>query len=85
MQQLMRLLTLLLCWVLAGMHKTQHMYLRYLCTTTGTMSASVEELIGAMTLEEKVSQLNTDSPAIPHLNITAFNWWQGIALVTTST
>ncbi len=42
---------------------------------------TIEDLINAMSLEEKVSQLNTDSPAIPHLNMTAFNWWQGWLLL----
>ncbi|MDE5747373.1 MAG: glycoside hydrolase family 3 protein, partial [Acetatifactor sp.] len=28
-----------------------------------------------MTLEEKASQLKFDAPAIPRLNIPAYNWW----------
>ena len=34
-----------------------------------------EELVEQMTLEEKVSQLRHDAPAIPRLNIPAYNWW----------
>lgn len=33
------------------------------------------ELVSRMTLEEKASQLRYDAPAIPRLNIPAYNWW----------
>lgn len=33
------------------------------------------ELVGRMTLEEKASQLRFDAPAIPRLDIPAYNWW----------
>lgn len=33
------------------------------------------ELVGRMTLEEKASQLRFDAPAIPRLEIPAYNWW----------
>ena len=35
----------------------------------------VDDLIGRMTLEEKVSQTIDVAPAIPRLNIPAYNWW----------
>ena len=35
----------------------------------------VNDLIDRLTLEEKVSQLNYDAPAIERLNIPAYNWW----------
>nr|WP_321412009.1 glycoside hydrolase family 3 C-terminal domain-containing protein [uncultured Carboxylicivirga sp.] len=35
----------------------------------------VDDLVAKMTLEEKVSQLQYESPAIPHLNIPEYNWW----------
>ncbi len=35
----------------------------------------VEFLIDNMTLEEKISQLNYDSPAIDRLKIPKYNWW----------
>jgi beta-glucosidase len=35
----------------------------------------VKELIGKMTLEEKVSQLEYEAPAIPRLNIPKYTWW----------
>ena len=34
-----------------------------------------KELVAAMTLEEKASQLRYDSPAIPRLGVPAYNWW----------
>ncbi len=33
------------------------------------------ELVSQMTLEEKASQLKFDAPAIPRLNVPAYNWW----------
>jgi beta-glucosidase len=32
-------------------------------------------LVGRMTLDEKISQLMNDAPAIPRLDIPAYNWW----------
>jgi len=34
-----------------------------------------QELVSQMTLEEKVSQLKYDAPAIPRLKVPAYNWW----------
>ncbi|BBF44697.1 beta-glucosidase [Lachnospiraceae bacterium KM106-2] len=34
-----------------------------------------KKLVSQMTLEEKASQLRYDAPAIPRLNIPAYNWW----------
>jgi beta-glucosidase len=35
----------------------------------------VDDLISRMTVEEKISQLMSDSPAIDHLDVPAYNWW----------
>jgi beta-glucosidase len=35
----------------------------------------VKDLIGRMTLAEKVSQMSYDSPAIGRLGVPAYNWW----------
>jgi beta-glucosidase len=35
----------------------------------------VDDLLSRMALEEKISQLTNDSPAIPRLDIPAYNWW----------
>ena len=34
-----------------------------------------KELVAQMTLEEKACQLRYDAPAIPRLNVPAYNWW----------
>jgi beta-glucosidase len=39
------------------------------------MEKRVDDLLSRMTLEEKVSQLTSDSPAIERLRIPAYNWW----------
>lgn len=43
--------------------------------TARSMSARILDLIGRMTLEEKVSQMMNHSPAIDRLDIPAYNWW----------
>ncbi len=35
----------------------------------------VDDLIARLTLEEKCAQMRYDAPAIPRLNIPAYNWW----------
>ena len=34
-----------------------------------------KELVAKMTIEEKMAQMRFDAPAIPRLNIPAYNWW----------
>ncbi|MDR0378198.1 MAG: glycoside hydrolase family 3 C-terminal domain-containing protein [Spirochaetaceae bacterium] len=40
-----------------------------------TREERIQDLISRMTLEEKVSQLSYDSPAIERLGIPEYNWW----------
>jgi beta-glucosidase len=35
----------------------------------------VDDLVSRMTLEEKISQMQNDAPAIPRLHVAAYNWW----------
>ncbi len=39
------------------------------------LNQRVEDLVGRMTLAEKVSQMQNDAAAIPRLGIPAYNWW----------
>jgi beta-glucosidase len=43
--------------------------------STLSVDQRVKSLITAMTLEEKVSQLGTDSPAIDRLAVPSYGWW----------
>ncbi|MBN1438060.1 MAG: glycoside hydrolase family 3 C-terminal domain-containing protein [Anaerolineales bacterium] len=40
-----------------------------------TVEERVEDLVGRMTLEEKVSQLGTEADAVDRLGIPAYDWW----------
>ncbi|MGD0647228.1 MAG: glycoside hydrolase family 3 C-terminal domain-containing protein [Acidobacteriaceae bacterium] len=44
-------------------------------TPTPETEKRVAALVGQMTLEEKVSQMQNDAGAIPRLNVPAYNWW----------
>lgn len=35
----------------------------------------VDDLVGRMTLEEKVSQMQNEAPAIPRLHVPSYDWW----------
>jgi beta-glucosidase len=39
------------------------------------ISERVDDLVGRMTLEEKASQMRHQAPAIPRLDIPAYDWW----------
>ena len=41
-------------------------------------SERVSKLVGAMTLEEKLAQLDTDTPAIPRLAVPSYHWRNNI-------
>ncbi|MDR0707633.1 MAG: glycoside hydrolase family 3 C-terminal domain-containing protein [Treponema sp.] len=43
--------------------------------TIDQREAKIKDLISTMTLEEKVSQLLYESPAVPRLGIPEYNWW----------
>lgn len=44
-------------------------------TDTPNFEQKAKELVSSMTLEEKVSQMSYESPAIERLNIPEYNWW----------
>src|ERR1044071_1973965 len=39
------------------------------------MDRRVEDLLSRMTLDEKISQLMSDSPGIERLDVPRYNWW----------
>ena len=43
--------------------------------TSLPLNGRISDLIGRLTLEEKIMQLNYESPAVPRLGIPAYNWW----------
>jgi len=43
--------------------------------TNASISKRVEGMISKMTLEEKILQMMNNSPAIPRLNVSKYNWW----------
>jgi beta-glucosidase len=57
--------------------------------TSRTFEERVDDLAARMTLEEKISQMGSESPAIPRLGIPAYNWWSealhGVARAGTAT
>ncbi|MBQ8163122.1 MAG: glycoside hydrolase family 3 C-terminal domain-containing protein [Clostridia bacterium] len=40
-----------------------------------SFSDRAKELVSKMTIEEKISQMRYDAPAIPRLGVPAYNWW----------
>ncbi len=46
-----------------------------MCDTTLTFQERVTDLVGNLTLAEKVGLIVTDSSAVPRLNIPAYQWW----------
>lgn len=40
-----------------------------------TLDERVNDLVSKLTLDEKVHQMMNTSPAIPRLNIPAYDWW----------
>jgi beta-glucosidase len=65
------LLTSLLYSVLMVFAQKKALYL----DATQPVEKRVTDLIARLTLEEKVSQMMYNSPAIARLNIPAYNWW----------
>ena len=39
------------------------------------LATRVEDLVGRLTIEEKVAQLMNAAPAIPRLGVPEYNWW----------
>jgi beta-glucosidase len=56
---------------------------------TRPIEERVDDLVSRMTIEEKISQMGTDAPAIERLGIPRYNWWNealhGVARAGTAT
>lgn len=68
----MRVLFLFLFMSLSGLLRAQVLPFR---NPDLSMDMRVKDLISRLTLEEKVSLMKHQSPAIPRLGIPAYNWW----------
>jgi beta-glucosidase len=57
--------------------------------TTRSIEERVSDLVSRMTLDEKISQMGTEAPAISRLGIPQYNWWNealhGVARAGTAT
>lgn len=42
---------------------------------TQPIQARVDDLVSRLTMEEKIAQIGSEAPAINHLGIPAYNWW----------
>ncbi|MBC7872173.1 MAG: glycoside hydrolase family 3 protein, partial [Chitinophagaceae bacterium] len=42
---------------------------------TNAFESRARELVSQMTLDEKISQMMHDAPAIDRLGVAAYNWW----------
>src|ERR1700748_1114369 len=63
---------LLLAFVCHQYHtNAQSVYL----DTSKPIDVRVNDLVSKLTLEDKVHQMMNESPAIPRLNIPAYEWW----------
>lgn len=55
------------------------------CDVRLPLEARVSDAVGRMSVAEKISALGTSTPAIPSLNLPAYNWWSeatsGVATV----
>ncbi|WP_299129114.1 glycoside hydrolase family 3 C-terminal domain-containing protein [uncultured Winogradskyella sp.] len=65
----------LLCLLTACNNKSSDRATTDNAKASPNFEASAKALVAQMTLEEKVSQMNYESPAIERLNIPEYNWW----------
>ncbi|HWZ02638.1 MAG TPA: hypothetical protein VNX40_03445, partial [Mucilaginibacter sp.] len=60
--------------ILAGLLNSANAQSIYL-DPSKPLDERVKDLVSKLTLEEKVYQMMNSSPAIPRLNIPAYDWW----------
>ena len=64
-------LAAVLIWPAAGLAQETPLYMN----PAQPVAARVNDLVGRMTLEEKVSQMQNHAVAIPRLDVPAYDWW----------
>src|SRR6476661_6743999 len=69
------LLSLLLSFVVVTAFFSQETSKPLYLNPNLTPERRAADLVSKMTLEEKVLQMQSSAPAIPRLNIPAFDWW----------
>ena len=65
------IILILLLWRINGMTQQISLYQQH----ENPIDQRVEDLVSRMTLEEKISQMQYNAPAIEHLKIPEYNWW----------
>ena len=64
-----------LIWGVFGAAQTRAQETPAYTDLTLSTSERAADLVSRMTLEEKAGQLVNDAPAIPHLGVREYNWW----------
>ena len=71
--------TIIACFCLLGLaackHKVEHDYQYPYLNPDLSVEERVNDLVGRMTLDEKISQMINQAPAIERLGIPEYNWW----------
>lgn len=67
-------LVIVLLWTNVGLAQNQYPFQN----TSLSFEARVNDLVSRLTLEEKVAQMLNAAPAVPRLNIPAYDWWNEV-------
>jgi beta-glucosidase len=66
------------CLLLPVLLKAQDFKTYPMWNTTLSVEKRVKDLVGRLTLEEKVAQMLNTAPAVPRLGIPAYEWWNEV-------
>lgn len=70
-----RIFTIVLGIVLSPLISNSQSYSYKFQNPDLSIDERVDDLVSKLTIEEKISQMMNNAPAIPRLNIPAYNWW----------
>jgi beta-glucosidase len=65
-------------WMAATLHAQTDLSKLPFNNTSLSFETRVNDLVGRMTLEEKVSQMMNSSPAVARLGVPAYDWWNEV-------